>query len=224
MRKPFYSLSYSRDRGIPNWVSWHLFSGDLGNTSRQDDFRPDVTLPPGWYQVAPAAYSGGGFDRGHNIPSGDRTVSVTANSSTFLMTNMIPQAPSFNQGPWAIMEDSLRRLVTAGNELYIVMGSYGSGGTGNNGFTTTIDAGRITVPANVWKVALVLPNGNGDSSRVSTATRIIAVNFGNSNLSTGNWKSYRVSVDAIEAATGLDLFRRLPVGLQATLESRVDNL
>lgn len=224
LRKQYYALSYHRDRGTPNWVSWHLFQNDLGSTSRQDDFRTDNTLPAGWYQVPANAFSGSGFDRGHNCPSGDRTSSVDANSSTFLMTNMIPQAPVMNQGIWANMEDSLRRLVNQGNEIYIIMGSYGSGGTGNNGPATTVNGGNVTVPSTVWKVALVIPNGNNDSSRVDNNTRLIAVNIPNSNSSTGSWKNYRTSVDAIEAATGYNLLDRLSMTLQGLIESRVDNL
>lgn len=224
LRKQYYALSYHRDRGTPNWVSWHLFQNDLGSTSRQDDFRTDNTLPAGWYQVPANAFSGSGFDRGHHCPSGDRTVSVDANSSTFLMTNMIPQAPVMNQGTWANMEDSLRRLVNQGNEIYIIMGSYGSGGTGNNGFATTVNGGNVKVPATVWKVALVIPNGNNDSSRVDNNTRLIAVSIANSNSSTGSWKNYRTSVDAIEAATGYNLLDRLAVALQGVIEARVDNL
>jgi len=60
---------------------------------------------------------------------------------------MIPQAPDNNQQTWARMEDSLRRLVVAGNELYIMMGNYGAGGTGDNGFASTIHNGQVTVPA-----------------------------------------------------------------------------
>jgi endonuclease G len=224
MRKAFYSLSYNRTRGTANWVSWHLFAADLGSTPRQDDFRTDNTLPFGWYQVPATAYSGSGFDRGHNCPSADRTSSVEANSSTFLMSNMIPQAPTLNQQPWARMEDSLRRLVNLGFEIYIIMGSYGNGGTGNNGFATTINGGNVTVPSNVWKVALVIQNGNNDTSRVDANTRVIAVNIPNNNISTGNWKTYRTSVDAIEAATGYDLLSILPTSLQAILETRIDNL
>jgi len=224
LRKQYYALSYCQARGIPNWVSWHLFSGDIGSTPRQDDFRPDNTLPAGWYPVPANAFSGSGFDRGHNCPSGDRTISVDANSSTFLMTNMIPQAPVMNQGIWANMEDSLRRLVSMGNEIYIVMGNYGSGGSGNNGFASTVHGGLVTVPATVWKIALVIPNGNNDSSRVDVGSRLIAVRIPNSNASTGSWKNYRVSVDAIEASTGYDLLSRLNVALQGVLEARVDNL
>ncbi len=224
MRKDYYALSYSRDRGTPNWVSWHLFSNDIGSVSRQDDFREDITLPAGWYQVTDASYISSGFDRGHNCPSGDRTNTVAANSSTFLMTNMIPQAQYNNQIVWAGMEDSLRRLVNLGNELYIIMGSYGIGGTGNGGYKTSIDGGRVAVPANIWKIAIVISNGNGDSARVTTNTRVIAVDVPNNNSLFSSWKNYRTSVDAIEAATGYDLISRLPATLQAILEARIDNL
>ncbi len=224
MRKSYYALSYSRDRGIPNWVSWHLYSPDLGSTPRQDDFRPDDALPAGWYQVPANAYSGSGFDRGHNTPSADRTSSVDANSATFLMTNMIPQAPYHNQQTWARLEDSLRRLVNAGFELYIVMGTYGSGGTGNNGFATSIHGGKVTVPASIWKIAVVIPNGNNDSSRVNNSVRLIAVDIPNTVSVNSNWKNYRVSVDAIETATGYDLLNLLPASVQTILEARIDNM
>lgn len=224
MRKDYYAVSYSRDRGTPNWVSWHLFANDIGSTPRQDDFREDITLPAGWYQVTNASHTSSGFDRGHNCPSGDRTSSLAANSATFLMTNMIPQAQYNNQIVWTGMEDSLRRLVTQGNELYIIMGSYGMGGTGNGGYKTTIDGGRITVPSNIWKIAIVIANGNNDSARVTTNTRVIAVDVPNTNTLFSSWKNYRTSLDAIEAATGYDLISRMPVLLQAALEARVDNL
>jgi len=70
----------------------------------------------------------------------------------------------------------------------------------------------------------VIPNGNNDSSRVDIGSRLIAVRIPNSNASTGSWKNYRVSVDAIEASTGYDLLSRLSVALQGVLEARVDNL
>jgi len=224
MRKPFYALSYSKDRGIPNWVSWHLFSNDLGSTPRQDDFRADNALPSGWYQVTDNDYSSSGFDRGHNVPSADRTNTVTANSSTFLMTNMIPQAPYHNQIVWNYMEDSLRQLIAQGNELYIIMGSYGAGGTGLNGFATSISGGKVTVPASIYKIAVIIPDGSADSSRVNTGTRVIAVNVPNTTSLNSDWKTYRVSVDALEAITGYDFLSRLPIPLQAGIESQVDNL
>jgi endonuclease G len=222
LTKTQYIMSYNRDQGKPNWVSWHLSSAWLGSTARQDDFRADATLPTGWYQVKATDYSGSGFDRGHNCPSADRTGSTNDNSATFLMSNMMPQAPQNNQRTWAGLENYARTLVNAGNELYIVCGSYGKGGTGSSGYYTTVAGGKITVPARCWKVLVVLPNGSSDVSRISTSTRVIAINTPNDNSLSTNWGSYRTSVDAIEATTGYDLLSALPASIQSTLEARTD--
>jgi endonuclease G len=223
MVKTYYDISYSRDRGTPNWVSWHLYSGDLGSQARLDNFRADSSLPAGWYQVQGTSYSGSGFDRGHNCPSGDRTLNASANSATFLMDNMVPQAPVNNQQTWANMENYIRTQITAGNEAYIIMGSYGKGGTGSSGFATTINSGHVTVPANIWKVVVLIPNGNGDLSRITGTTRVISVIVPNNNTVSSDWKTYRTSVNAIQAATGYNLLSSLPAAVQQTLESKVDN-
>ncbi len=222
LTKPQYVLSYNRDQGKPNWVSWHLDQDDLGGAARQDDFRADESLPSDWYQVKTSDYSGSGFDRGHNCPSADRTASEADNSATFLMSNMMPQAPQNNQQTWANLEDYCRTLVRAGNELYIICGSYGRGGTGSEGRYTTIASGRVTVPARCWKVVVVLPTGSDDLRRVTSSTRVIAINTPNTITIDAAWGGYRTSVDDIEKATGLDLLSALPMGLQTTLEASTD--
>ena len=222
LTRPQYATSYNRDQGKPNWVSWHLDATDLGSAARQDDFRADTDLPSGWYQVKATDYSGSGFDRGHNCPSADRTATVADNSATFLMSNMMPQAPNNNQQTWGNLEDYCRTLVRASNELYIICGSYGRGGSGSAGYQTTIAGGKVTVPARCWKVVVVLPVGSNDLGRVTSSTRVIAVNTPNENSLSSNWSSYRTSVDAIESATGYDLLSALPTSLQATLEAQTD--
>lgn len=223
MEKAQFALSYNRDKGIPNWVAWHLDNSWIGSASRQDDFRADNTLPSGWYQVGGSSYSGSGFDRGHNCPSADRTNSTATNSSTFLMTNMIPQAPDNNQGPWANLENYTRTLLS-GNEVYVYMGQYGVGGTGSNGAKTTINNGQVTVPNRVWKVIVIIPSGSNDASRVSTSTRVIAVDMPNTQgIRSNDWRSYRVSVDQIESAANVDLLNAVSASIQSTIESRVDN-
>jgi len=222
MTKAQYSLSYSRDKGKPNWVSWHLSSAWLGSTPRQDNFAADNALPSTWYHVGSTSYSGSGFDRGHNCPSADRTGSVADNTATFLMTNMMPQAPTNNQQTWAGLENYARTLVGQGYEVYIIAGSYGSGGTGTNGYATTINSGHIAVPSNCWKVMVVLPEGSSDASRVTTSTRVIAVNMPNTNAIGTAWGAYRTSVDAIESATGYNILSAVSSTVQATIESKVD--
>jgi endonuclease G len=223
MVKPQYALSYNRDRGTPNWVSWHLDGSWLGTAERQDDFREDNTLPEGWYRVQQSDYMNSGFDRGHNIPSADRTKTEEDNSSTFLMTNIIPQAPNHNRQLWENLERYCRTLAEQGNELYIIMGSYGIGGTGSAGFMSTIAGGNITVPAHIWKVVVVLPEGSDDAARVTTATRVIAVDTPNSDTFSSSWSAYRTSVDVIETATGYNLLSSVAENVQSVLEAAVDN-
>lgn len=224
MRKAQYSLSYSRIRSIANWVSWHTESSDLGTTGRQDDFREDPELPSAWYRATDNVYNGTGFDRGHLCPSGDRTNSVTNNSATFLMTNIIPQAPDNNQFPWAELEVYARELALSGNELYTIAGAFGTGGIGLSGYATGIDQGRVAVPASTWKVIVVLSKGNDDLSRVNTTTRVIAISIPNSNIDINTaWRNYRVSVDEIEFQTGYDILSSLPESVQTVVESKVDD-
>lgn len=215
MEKPQYAMSYHRDNGRPNWVSWHLDTTWLGSTPRQDSFRPDTSLPVGWYQVLGTDFSGSGYDRGHMCPSADRTKTVADNDSTFLMSNMIAQAPTNNQQTWANLESYCRTLANAGNELYII-----SGGNGNSGF---IANGHVAIPTTTWKVIMVLPSGTNDVSRVTTSTRLIAVSVPNNNNVVSDWRQYRVSVDSVEALTGYDFFSNVPTSIQATIESLVDN-
>jgi endonuclease G len=226
MEKIQYVLSYSRDRGIPNWVSWHLDdTWTTGTGSRQDDYREDTALPADWYHVQGTSYSGSGFDRGHMCPSADRLSSDEDNSATFLMTNFVPQAHDNNAGPWEDLETYERTLVNQGNEVYIISGGYGQGGTGLNGFTNTINNGHVTVPAVTWKVMLVLPKGNDDVNRVTTATRTIAVIMPNTTgIASDNWEKYLVTVDDVEALTGYDFFSNVPVNIQAVIESKLDGV
>ena len=223
---PEFSIGYNASRGIPTWVSWHLDKADLGQAPRQNNFRPDAALPRQFYPVAPAGYARSGFDKGHNCPSGDRTADLDANSATFLMTNMVPQAPKNNQQTWAHLEEYGRSQVQRGQEIYVIMGSYGRGGTGPNGFMQTLDQGRVTVPARIWKIMVILPDGLNDLQRIATdpAVRVLAIDTPNDNNTINpDWRQYLTSVDKIEAATGLDLLSALPRPAQARLQKMVDS-
>ena len=223
MEKPEFALSYSRDRGTPNWVSWHLADEWVGTLSRNDTFRPDPGVPPAWYRVQAFDYFASGFDRGHMTPNADRDkeTSIPINQATFLMSNMVPQTPDNNQGPWANMENDLRTIVAAGNELYIVSGPAGAGGTSDNGFMTTLANGHVTVPAQTWKVVLVIPKASGnDVSRVTAGTRTIAVVLPNvQGIRATPWQNFLTTVDAVEGLTGYDFFENVPDAIENAIEA-----
>ncbi|TMQ12122.1 MAG: DNA/RNA non-specific endonuclease [Deltaproteobacteria bacterium] len=217
--KSGYVISYNGSRKVPNWVSWELNTSYLGSTPRQDDFRPDDTFPASEPQASLADYSGSGYDRGHMCPSADRTLTVTANQQTFYLTNMVPQAANNNQGPWATMENDLRTIARTGKELFII-----SGGT-FSASSNTIGSG-VVVPDQTFKVVVVLDAVGQGPDAVTTSTRVIGVMMPNENNQisrTADWHSFRVSVDAIEAATGDDFLSDVDPAVQAVIEARVDN-
>jgi DNA/RNA endonuclease G (NUC1) len=224
MEKPTYSISYNRDKGTPNWVSWHLDPSWYGTLARVDTFRADPAVDPTWYRVQGFDYSGSGFDRGHMTPNADRDNQnrIPINQETYLMTNMIPQSPDNNQGPWANFEAELRTITDAGNEVYIVSGPHGVGGVGSaSGNTvTTIANGHVTVPASTWKVVLVLSQATGDDiSRVTCSSRTIAVLLPNTQgIRNTPWQNFITTVDAIEQLTGYDFYSNLPPAVQACVE------
>lgn len=224
LEKEEYVMSYSRDKGTANWVSWHLDEAWLGSASRQDDFRSDTSLPSTWYQVGATDYQYSGFDRGHLCPSADRTLSVDDNSNTFYMTNMMPQAPSNNRYAWANLESYCRSMLDGGNEIYIISGGYGLGGDGSNGYAEYLADGKIQIPSNTWKVIMIIPDGNDDVNRVTTSTRVIAIDMPNSNSVTSDWTQYLTTVDAIEAATGYDFFDLVPDSIEDVIESNIDSI
>lgn len=216
--KSQYVLAYDSSRKIPHWVSWELNSSYLGSQARLDNFRPDDTLPSSMPQASLADFSGSGYDRGHMCPSGDRTASATANGLTFYLSNMVPQAPNNNQGPWEKLETYSRSLASAGKELFVI-----SGGVGSNG---TIGAG-VVVPESTWKVIAVLDSVGQGPSNVTTSTRVISIVIPNDDSQVAkadDWKPYRVSARSIESLTGLDFLSDVATATQNVIETRVDDL
>lgn len=218
--KPQYALSYNRSKGHANWVAWELSQKWLGTSDRQNDFRPDPILPVSWYKVTPNDYTNSGFDRGHLCPSADRTNSVDNNSSTFVMTNMIPQAPELNREAWAYLEEYCRELVAQKYRLFIVCGTYGTGGEGSKGTLKKLD-NAVNVPARVYKVITILPE-NGTVNDINANTPVIAVDFPNktSALQNTGWFRFITTTADIEKKTGLTFFTNTPKSTQASLQTK----
>lgn len=221
MVKPQFCLSYNTITSCPNWVSWHLSSKWLGDVSRYTgDFYPDPNLPAGWYAVQHSDYTYTGFDRGHMCPSADRTNTYEDNKATFMTTNIVPQSPNNNRKTWEGLESYCRTLVNNGDELYIIAGPYGTGGTGTYGFETSIANGNINVPQAVWKIVVVLSAGDDDIARINENTSVIAVYMPNEDLGSTPWTDYITTADSIESLTGYDFLSNVSESIQNVIEDK----
>lgn len=207
-----YALSYNKSRGSANWVAWHLEKSNIGTAERTNAFAPDTTLPQEWW-IVPSDYTESGYDRGHMLPSKDRSDTTENNRVTFLMSNMQPQSPNLNRKTWEYLEEYTRELVGKGNEAYIYAGCYGDKGRINN---------KVTVPTNCFKIIVLLPVGDDDLKRIDNATRVIAVDMPNDETINFKWRLYLTTVDDIEQKTGFDFFSNVSKNIQKEIESRID--
>jgi len=179
--KKGYVMSYNGVEGRANWVGWTLRSSDLGPVERSNRFREDSELPRQFKRVDDDDYRESGFDRGHLCNSEDRTASDYLNEETFLMSNMIPQTPELNRGPFKFLEAYCRKLVLKKGQKLLIY----SGGIGAKGRLTS----GVPIPQYCWKA-------------IYTPTEEIYVLFPNERTLVKNWNKYRVTKDRLEKMTG----------------------
>jgi len=163
-----YVLSWNEDRRDLNWAAWRLTSDDIGNTSRQNDFAVDSDLEDYLSSqddeaVGPSEFQGSCFDRGHQVPSGDRTASIGDNRATFLMSNMLPQTAYLNRVTWEHLEAYTRKLVQSDDDptVYVIAGPIFSAKPSDIG-----PGDDIQVPSKNFKVVVEqLPGKSGSKPK-----------------------------------------------------------
>lgn len=110
-----YALELSCADRVPLWVCEHVTPEELaGDVPRKNRFKPDPELEASC-RAELADYKRSGFDRGHQAPAGNQTVSQALKDETFFLSNMAPQVGrGFNQLAWRELEDLSRTWVEEG--------------------------------------------------------------------------------------------------------------
>ena len=195
-----YSFYWDYSALVAPWVAYPMVPGYVGSSGRTEAWDLDPLLTRDQQPVM-AHGLGGGYDRGHQLPSQDRTFSAAANNTTFYYTNMTPQLGSgFNQGIWVGAETLIRTWANKSDTLYVVTGCVTKGST-----TTHYDndSKLITVPVAYFKAALSLTGGSYKACGLYLEHK----NY----PSKGNvLKDYSLSIDDLEDILGYDLFVNLP--------------
>jgi endonuclease G len=208
-----YSLSYNKELCVANWAAWNMNKDWFGSTDRFTDFLVDPALKPEFKKVYNEDYNNSGYDRGHIVRSADRTNTYDDNKSTFYMTNIYPQSPSLNQGPWAYFEDYCGKLCEQQNkELYIFAGGV---------FITKKKIRTfVTIPDSCYKIVVIMERGQ-TAKDVDTNTTVIAVMMPNkSGINGTDWKLYKTSIDNIEQSTGYNFLSAVADSVQKIIETR----
>ena len=118
----YYVLGYSY---YFRQAKWALEIIDPTHTGlvRENNFRPDYRIPE-MFRADLEDYEGSGLDRGHLVASDNQIGDRLQNSETFLLSNMAPQRPEFNQQKWKKLEEAVRKLSNKKNilETYVISG------------------------------------------------------------------------------------------------------
>ena len=209
-----YSMLFDTKERIAYWVAYPLCSMYLGRVGRTEAWQTDPNIPASQQMNASVR----GYDRGHQIPSGDRTAARGMNEQTFYYSNMTPQLGKFNQEIWAKLEEKVRSWAKICDTLYVVTGTVLKtvGGNETVRYVTDGSGKKIAVPNYYYKVLLSLTMEGGTRKYKATGFWFEhKANMGSVNA------SYMMSVDEIERKTGWDFFKHLPTDVEMEVEKQL---
>jgi len=222
----YFITCHDNSKRVPEWVTYHLTAENVtGETERSDDFRADPYLLQG-SRAELSDYLNSGYDRGHMAPAAAFKRSAEAMSQTFLLSNMAPQTPSLNRQLWRLLEEDVRELAANAGSIWVFTGSLFLEESGSPAEDTTfIGANEVAVPTHFYKVILAeaaAPTDYAVSAALS-GDSLAAFAFVMANQMEpleGAPEDYLVSVDLVEALSGLDFFAALSETVEEYLEEQ----
>lgn len=208
VRHTGYTLSWNEQYLVADWVAYELTATELDTQefSRSEDFRPDETVRR---SSQLEDYKSSGYSRGHLAPAQDFKWSENAMSETFYLTNMVPQLQNYNGGIWLKAENATRDAARITGAVYVVTGPVLTDGP-----FETIGDNKVAIPKECYKALLVIDENGG----VHTIALSIPQNAGKKE----SLSKYLMTVDELEALTGLDFFIELEDEVENAAEATYD--
>ena len=204
-----FSVGYSNQRGNPLWVVYkiHPIPVKLPPLERPTRFSTDKRVQN---QVKHNDYNKSGYDRGHSAPNFaiSALYGKQAQLETFLMTNITPQTPALNRKLWQRLEAAeISYFTKLAPTIWVTTGTIF-----DNNIETLKTAPNVEIPDAFFKVYAMQKDG-----------KIYLLAFIMPQAVKGNepLDKYLVSVDKVEALTGLDFFAALDDSTENALEAAV---
>lgn len=202
-----FIIGYDELRRNPAWVAYRVFD-PKGQTAgeRPERFEVDTRTRA---RVSPQEYTHTGFDRGHMAPNHAIALlyGEQAQAQTFLMSNIIPQAPDLNRKVWRDLEARiLRSYASRFGEVWVVTGPVYP-----QGQAPDILGEGVAIPEACFKIVI-----DEHEKGLRAQAFIIPQNV------TGDEPpaQFLVSIREIENRTGLDFLPDLPAQAQESLETQ----
>lgn len=204
----FFSLSYNEDHEQSNWVAYELTkkSIQIPNVPRAKNYVVDPKVSTG--TAKPYDLKGSGYTRGHLAPAGDMAFKSIAMEESFYMSNISPQLRQFNDGVWRMLEEQVRDWAYKKDRIFVTTGP-----VLNKAKLKSIQGKDISIPELFYKVLIDI-----DGKEQAAIGFIVPHETNDKNL-----KNFMVTVDSVEALTGIDFFADLvSEKLEQKLEKEFD--
>lgn len=199
-----YSMLYDKNLKFAYWVAYPLFKDCIGDSGRTDAWDYDPEIDRKYQADLSSGFNERGYDRGHQIPSGDRTCDRTTNESTFYYSNMTPQiGQKMNQAIWADLENKVRAWMSGTDTVFVVTGAMPP--KSNIKYTSN----GMAIPEYYYKVLV---------RKVSGTYRSIAFKLENRDYSDRDFWQGKMSVAELEKETGFVFFPKLNID-KSTVDS-----
>ena len=107
-----FRIGWSPSLRHPVWVAYHVPRTARHEAGKRPNFQKDKGVAS---SPQPKDYANSGYDRGHMAPNHAIVTRFgpEIQRRTFQMTNVAPQRPGLNRGPWREMEQRISELWTS---------------------------------------------------------------------------------------------------------------
>ena len=204
-----YSLLYDSELKLAYWVAYPYCSYYDGSAGRNEKWAYDPEISSSLQVNLKNSYGISGYDRGHQIPSGDRQRDVASNQTTFYYTNMTPQiGQGLNQSIWANLEGKVRSWSSGADTLFIVTGAAVTTLTDKNieWKTNKNDGKQVAVPKFYYKAL---------ARKVNGVFQTIGFKLEQKKYSNANgYMDCAISVSELEEETGFTFFPTLSADIK----------
>jgi endonuclease G len=204
LNKTGFVVGYSPSLRHPVWVAYKTHPArHAPPPPRPSGFQPDPAAPR---SPQSKEYAKTGYDRGHMAPN---LAIVTrygkaAQAQTFLTSNVCPQRPSLNQGPWYNVEFRIAELwPDCCGAVWVITGAL-SAREGKR-----LPSG-VDIPTAFYQIAVSQEKGR---------VRAFAVYMPQNVRRRATPRTALISIDELEALTGFDFLADLPDDCEKQLEA-----
>lgn len=201
-----FAIGWSPSLRHPVWAAYHVVKDARFDALKRPNFQKDRSVAS---CPAAADYARSGYDRGHLVPN--RAIVTRygpdAQEKTFLMTNIAPQRPALNRGPWRELEQRISDLWTARyGEIWVVVGTVSPAAKR----TTLENAPSIDVPEQFYMLIAAQDDDGVRALAVMLPQTADVDDFPVHGI---------VTVNELESATGLRFFPDMPKFLAHPLKA-----